>query len=490
MRAGSGVEQGGERLIMRGAQASAAGFVVRLAARLLFLLLAGRLFGPAAFGAYALAVATVELIVNAGGLGMKKTLFQLLEKGAGDGSRPVQHRLIDLALLVAAASLALALAVVAAALLLPSTWLSPATAAALVILAPMAVGQALTDLFLAATRWNHAIRHEVVARSIVEPWALLAGCGTAWLLGLTAEGLAIGYGVGTFAALAYSAAAARRQFGGFRLSSYDPAAGSLGATLRGSASNASTDFVNGLYMRADLYLVGLLLGESPAGLYGMARQLAAPLRQVRQSFDGLLIPLVARSLATRGAGASSEALASATRLILILQLPYLLALIVAGDPLLRWLGPAFAPAYGAMAVLAVAETVQSAFSLGDLVFVYLRPRLGLRLTLISVAIGVAAAFVLIPPLGIMGAALSVLVAHSARAMWRSRLLRSRFAFSAAAAHQLMPMATAAAAAAVGLAVGSPAWLALAASLTLYAVAILSWAKAGGHSLRLTGFQGG
>src|SRR4051812_18388820 len=154
---------------MRGAQASAAGFAVRLAARLLFLLAAGRLFGPAAFGAYALAVATVELLVNAGGLGTKKTAFQLLEEGGGAPA----HRLIDLALLVAGASLMLSLLVVAAALVAPPTLLAPATAAALVLVAPMAAGQALLDLFLAATRWKQAIRFEVVARSIVEPWSLL-----------------------------------------------------------------------------------------------------------------------------------------------------------------------------------------------------------------------------------------------------------------------------------------------------------------------------
>jgi O-antigen/teichoic acid export membrane protein len=481
------VVKSGERLILRGAQASAAGFAVRLAARLLFLLAAGRLFGAAAFGAYAIALATVELIVSAGSLGTKKTLFQLIEQDRA-GPSPA-HRLIDLALLVGGASLALALVVVAVALLLPSTLLSPATAAALVMMAPMAAGQALLDLFLAATRWKQAIRHEVLARSVVEPWALLAGGALAWWLGWRAEGLAIGYACGTLAALAYAVLAARRALGGLGLWRYRPAGAGFAGILRGSLSNASTDLVNALYMRADLYLVGLLLGEAPAGLYNMARQVVAPLRQVRQSFDGLLIPLVARSLATRGAGASSEALASATRLILILQLPYLLAVVVVGKPLLDWLGPGFEIAFGAMAILAIAETIQSAFSIGDLVFVYLRPGLGLKLTGISIAVGIGAALLLIPAFGIAGAAVSVLAAHGVRAAGRSSLLRSRFDFSAGLAHQSGPIAAAAVAAAIGVAVGSPPALSLGASLAAYAAAILLWAKAGRHKLGLAGFQG-
>src|SRR3954453_1521149 len=89
-------------LIVRGAQATAAGFAGRLAARLLFLFVAGRLFGATAFGAYVLAVAAVELAVSVGRLGMKKVVFQLLDRG-GDG-RPLAHTLLDAALLVTLAS--------------------------------------------------------------------------------------------------------------------------------------------------------------------------------------------------------------------------------------------------------------------------------------------------------------------------------------------------------------------------------------------------
>src|SRR4051794_41805524 len=68
-------------MIVRGAQATAAGFAGRLAARLLFLFVAGRLYGPAPFGAYVLAVAAVELAGSVGSLGMKKIVFPRLDEG-------------------------------------------------------------------------------------------------------------------------------------------------------------------------------------------------------------------------------------------------------------------------------------------------------------------------------------------------------------------------------------------------------------------------
>src|SRR3954471_15568817 len=477
------------RLIVRGAQATAAGFAGRLVARLLFLFVAGRLFGASAFGAYVLAVAAVELAVSVGSLGMKKLIFQLLDRRAGD--RPPAYVLLDAAFLVTLASLVIAAIMMAAAILFSDTLTG--RSAALVALAPMVAGQSLLDLFLAATRWRHAIRFEVVARSLVEPYALLAGAAAAWAFGFRAEGLLVGYWCGTLAALLYAVTGARRTFGAFHAAAWRPRGAVLASALRLAGANTATDLLNALYTRVDLWIVGLLLGEGAAGIYGMARQIAVPIRQVRQSFDGLLIPLVARTLSTRGSKGSGEALASATRLILVIQLPIILALFAAGRPLLGLFGHGFEAAYWPLLALAAAEAIQAAFSIGDLVFVYLRPQLGLWLTLASIAVGVAAALILIPALGLSGAALSVLAAYSVRAAMRSIVLRARFHFEIPHSHHVGPFV----AAALGTAAVFAARLVpvrlpldplpLVAGLALYALALAAWLSLRKQSLSLKGF---
>jgi O-antigen/teichoic acid export membrane protein len=478
------------RMILRGAQATAAGFGGRLAARLLFLFVAGRLFGPGPFGAYVLAVAAVELAVSVGSLGMKKVLFQRLD--AGEARRP-SHILLDAALLSALASLLIAAGMMAAARFLPPSWLPGGAAGALFALAPMVAGQSLLDLFLAATRWRHAIRFEVLARSIVEPYALLGGAAAAWAGGFQAQGLLVGYWCGTLAALAYAVHGARRTFGGFGLAAWRPDPRTLWTSLRDSTSNTATDLLNALYTRVDLWLVGLLLGVHDAGVYGMAKQISVPIRQVRQSFDGLLIPLVARTLAARGSQGSADALASATRLILVIQLPLLVALYAAGGTLLGFLGKGFGAGYWAVLALAAAETVQAAFSIGDLVFVYLKPRLGLWLTLASIAIGIAAALLLIPRWGVIGAALSVLAAYSVRAVWRSLVLRTRFHLAIPHTHHAGPFLAAAAGIAAAAAARTLAHgiagnaLALAAGLAAYGAVLFLWLRVRRESLSLTGF---
>ena len=465
---------------MRGAYATGGGFAVRLGARLLFLFVAGRLFGARALGDYLLAVAIVELAVAIGNLGTKKLIFPLLDQR---GERAAAHVVLDTATLVTTVSLTLAAILAALALMLPGPGL------VLALVAPMIAGQALLDLFLAATRWRGAVRFEVVGRSIVEPYAGVAGTLLAWGLGAGALGLAYGYVAGTLAALGYAMWGAHGALGGFGFGGYRPSLAGMRRTLGLAAANTATDALAALYQRLDLYLVGLLLGPRAAGLYGMARQVSVPIRQIRQSFDGLLVPLVARTVAKRGSAAAGAALASAARLVLAIQLPVVLALFAIGAPLLEMFGPGFGAAWAALVLLAAAEAVQAAFGTGDLLFVYLNPRVGLAQTAVGIAVGAGAALLLLPVLGITGAALAVLAGYLVRAAMRAWSLRRRFGVTVPLAHPAGPFLAAALGLGAVLLVrpfGDGA--ALAAGLVSYAGVMLVWLRATGESLRLSGFE--
>jgi len=479
-------------LIFRGGASAGLGLVFRLGARLVFMFMAARLFGAAAFGAYSLAVAIVELAVAAGGLGMKRYLFKLLEER---GEREPGHILLDTMILVALTSVVLSAGIVAAALLVPASLLAPQTAAGMLWAAPMVAGQALIDLFSAATRWKHLMRYAVVSRSLVEPYVGTAGAVAAYFFGFHASGLLIGYGAGTLAALAYTAVGTRKCYGGMHFGSYRPRAAQLVATFRESAMATATDAAAALFYRIDLYLVGAFLGEAPAGIYAMARQFRTPIRQTRQAFDSLLTPIVAKTLSAEGPAATATAIASAVRMILAIQLAMVLALIAVGDDILRWFGPVFVAGYGATVVLGLAETIQGAFSITDLLLLYLRARLALLVTIVMSLVNIAAALPLIMWYGIEGAALSVLIAFVSGALTRRWLLQSRFAVGAPLLHSGGPLLAGAAAAAVALASrfdstgGAPLHLAtLVAALVTYGAAILLWQRTTGETLRLTGFR--
>ena len=189
--------------------------------------------------------------------------------------------------------------------------------------------------------------------------------------------------------------------------------------------------LNGLFTGVDLYLVGILLGEGPAGIYGMARQIRTPVRQVRQSFDGLLNPIIARTLVGAGPAETGAATAAAARLILALQLPILIALVFAGVPLLAWFGPDFAAGYWALLLLAGADMIQGAFGVSDLIILYRRPLAQLRITAANIVVNLIAGALLIVPLGSHRRRALGAVGVLAGALIRRLSLRAHFGISTA-----------------------------------------------------------
>lgn len=487
--------QQAERLILRGAGATAMGFVIRFGARLLFLFIAARLFGVALFGAFSLGVAAIEFGVALGSLGSKRILFKRLEDESVD--RAPMHVVLDSALLVGGLSLALAGLLAIGAALAPDGLITPNVRTALIVLAPMIVGQALLDLFLAGTRWTHKIRYEAVGRSLLEPYFGVAAAIAAFALGFHETGLLIAYWAGTLAALCYAVFGARRCLGPFALGVYRFAPLGVSRLIRESAPASANEILSGLFVRIDLYLVGIFLGEGAAGIYGMARQIRTPIRQVRQSFDGMLNPIIARTLTLSGPAETAAGTASAARLILALQLPLLLILAVAGEPLLAWFGPEFVAGYWALLLLAAAETIQGAFGVSELIILYRKPMAQLAIASSVIVVNAAAGVVLIGPFGVTGAGLSVLIGVAAGAMIRRMSLRAHFGFGVPLHHSAGPLAAAALAGAAAFAV--PAWLGagslpvldalrLAAALGSYGLLLKLWLSVTGEKMSLVNLR--
>jgi O-antigen/teichoic acid export membrane protein len=446
------------------------------------------------FGAYTLAVAAVEVAVTIGGLGSKRILFKRLEEEVP--GRSASHVVLDATVMVGLLSLAIGAGFILFGMLAPEGAVTPNVARALDFLALMIVGQALLDLFCAATRWTHAIRYEVVARSIIEPYGALAAALAAWWFGWREEGLLISYWAGTLAALFYAAIGLRRTLGRFAIASYRFPLRRLGELLKLSSAATLNDLLNGLFARIDLYLVGIFLGEAGAGIYGMARQIRTPVRQVRQSFDGLLNPIIARTLTVKGPAETGIATASAARFILALQIPIVIGLMFAGKPLLGWFGPEFVAGYWALLLLATAEMIQGAFGVSDLIILYHKPLGQLRITASNIAINAVTGWLLIGKLGVTGAAFSVLAGVLGGALIRRHALRTHFGVRVPIHYSAGPIAAGLLALAAGWgvewALTGPEPLfgisaAVIAGFTVYAGALKLWLTLCGETLSMTNF---
>lgn len=404
-------DRGSQTVIARGAGSNALSFVIRFAARASFLYVGARLYGAANYGVFTMASAMVELAVPIASLGLKRMIFPWLEETTPDTApRSATHVLLDALLLAAIAGIAVSMLLVLGAQALPDGLVSESLRLALALIAPAVLGQITGDVALAATRWTHKMRYEVIARGLVEPYVLTAVAFGAWYLGFEQTGMIIGYWAGSIALALFSVWSARHCLGPLGLRRWRPHPAELLRRARDLAPASGSDFLTTLAQRIDLYLVGFLLGDAAVGVYGVLRQLRTPILQVRQAFDGILTPLTARTMMTDGDIATGKATAAATRVILTIQLGVVLLMAATGEALLDLFGAHYAGGYAALLAMVLAETVNGAFGVSELILYYRRPALALQVNLILIVIAGFAIPLLTPAYGILGAALAMLLA--------------------------------------------------------------------------------
>src|SRR3954451_14270442 len=183
--------------LARGGRLNVFGFVLRLAARLPFLFIAGRIYGADALGRFAYAVLTVEFVAQLAALGLRRGLAQLL----ANAKKP-QACIVADAMLVAAIGSAVGMAILFAfpKAMYPTTQVHGMDR----MLAITVLAISWTDIALAALAYQHDVASTVRARSIIQPWTItLTASALAFvpIMVQRGDGLIIAYVVSMVAAM-------------------------------------------------------------------------------------------------------------------------------------------------------------------------------------------------------------------------------------------------------------------------------------------------
>ena len=185
---------GDMQALAKGGRTNTFGFVLRLAARIPFLLIATRLYGTDALGKFASAFVLIEILALVCSLGEKRGLAQRLT----EGEDPAVNLVFD----------GLLLALIISSIAALTLWLFPAPMFPngmssdldmwLVITIP---AFALTEILLAAQAYRFDIATTVRARAVVEPWTISIMAGVFFYIPATQDaGLALAYIASIFAA--------------------------------------------------------------------------------------------------------------------------------------------------------------------------------------------------------------------------------------------------------------------------------------------------
>ena len=346
--------------LARGGRINFFGFVLRLAARLPFLFIAGRLYGAEALGRFAFAVLVVELAAQLATLGLKRGLAHQL----AHSEQPHVCIAWD-ALLVAGLGSAVAMLVLA---IFPQAMFPNSEIAGLEWLLPVTViAVAWSDVMLAALAYRHDIASTVRARAIVEPWTIsIAACALAFVS--LRDGLIIAYVLSMIGAVVASAIPFFKSYG--VPSGWRPAPLPLWRMARRNLPLAAADAVEWGSRRLDLAVLGLFFSPAIVGIYYVAQNVASLPSKLKTSFDPILGPVIARNVAKGDKAAIAQQVRQVGFWVIAAQLGVALALGIPGEGVMGLVGPAFVAGTGALAFLLAAEVVAAMAAVSESALVY------------------------------------------------------------------------------------------------------------------------
>jgi O-antigen/teichoic acid export membrane protein len=381
--------------LAKGGRTNMFGFVLRLAARIPFLFIAGRLYGPDALGRFAYAILVIEFAAQLATLGLKRGLAQQL---ANAEDRPHVHVVWD-GLLVAglASALAAGLLIAVPQLMFPNSGLN-----GLDRLLPLVIfALAWSDVSLAALAYRHDVAATVRARAVIEPWTISIAAGLLYFYS-TRDGLILSYALSLVAALTASIVPLIRSYGWPRGWSPQPIA--LFTIARRNAPLAAADAIEWATRNIDRAIIGLFFAPSVVGIYWVAQQIATLPQKLKTSFDPILGPVITQSLADNDKAAVAAQVRQVGFWIIAAQAGIALALTIPGEAVMGLAGPQFVSGTGALAFLMIAEVVAATAVVSESALVYVARHRNLMISLATIALQIGLSFALI--LGFRAAGLS------------------------------------------------------------------------------------
>lgn len=362
--------------LAKGGRTNVIGFLLRLAARIPFLFIAGRLYGPEALGRFAYALLIVEFVAQLASLGLRRGLAELLSRD----DRPHSHIVADalLAALVAAA-LGAAFLIAVPQVMFPNSMINGLDRfLPLVIFTIVA-----TDIALAALAYRFDIASTVRARAIIEPWTISIAAGALYFYSAR-DGLILSYVVSLIAAMLFALWPLWHSYGLPR--GWVPSPSRSYAVARRNLPLAAADAAEWGSRRLDLAILGLFASPAVVGIYYVAQQVASLPQKLKSSFDPILGPVITRNVQSKNYGEIARQVGQVGFWIIAAQAGIALALGIPGEAVMGLVGPQFVGGTGALAFLLAAEVAAATAVVSESALVYMARHRNLLISIAMLAV--------------------------------------------------------------------------------------------------------
>ncbi len=357
--------------LAKGGRTNIFGFLLRLAARLPFLFIAGRMYGPELLGRFAYAILIVEFAAQLATMGLRRGLAeQLSEAEDGHGAIVYDGMLLSFIVSTVAASFLI---------LLPQIMYPSTEIRGLDRMLPLVIPVlAITEISLAALAYRYDIKSTVRARAIVEPWVVSIAAFPLFFV-FPRDGLVISYVLSMVAALVTALWPFFKSYG--LPKNWRPELSGLIAMSRRNFPLAAADGVEWGSRRLDLAILGLFASPAVVGIYYVAQQVASLPQKLKTSFDPILGPVITRNLKENRLPAIAAQVSQVGFWIIAAQLGVSLALGLPGEAVMGLIGPEFVGGTGALAFLLMAEVAAAPAVVSEATLVYIARHRNLMVSL-------------------------------------------------------------------------------------------------------------
>ncbi len=364
------------KALAKGGRTNFFGFLLRLAARLPFLFIAGRLYGAEALGRFASALVVVELVALMCSLGEKRGLAQRLSEGEGNPTNLVFDGMLLAFLFSSLAALFL--------WFVPAPMFPSGTYTDIDKLLVLAIpAYALTEIVLAAQAYKYDIATTVRARAIVEPWTISIMAGLLFYV-IPEAGLSLAYIASIFAGLATGLWSFFRTYG--LPKAWRPSPAKLGQQTARALPLATADAIEWGTRRLDIFILGFFASPTAVGIYYVAQQVASLPQKLKTSFEPILGPVITKNLKVKNYEAIAKQVCQVGFWIIAAQAGIALALGIPGEAIMGLVGPAFVGGTGALAFLLAAEVVAATAVVSEAALVYMARVKNLWISLGTIAL--------------------------------------------------------------------------------------------------------
>lgn len=365
--------------LAKGGQTNFFGFLLRLAARIPFLFIAGRMYGDEAMGRFAAALVIIELTSQLACLGQKRGLAQQLAHDERPPSHIVADGMVMSAITATVFTVALAL--------FPDPMFPRGRMDDLALLLPLSILPfCLTEIALAGCAYRYDVGSTVKARAIVEPWTISIAAGVLFYI-TPDSGLELAYVLSIFAACFAAFIPLYRAYGlphGWR-----PHPVRIGKLAWNSLPLAGADAVEWGTRKLDIAILAQFASLSTIGVYYAVQQVTSLPSKLKSSFEPILGPVITRKLKEKDYKAIGRQVCQVGFWILAMQAGIALALGIPGEAVMGLIGPEFVSGTGALAILLAAEVVAALAVVSEAALIYMARMKNLYVSLATIALQAA-----------------------------------------------------------------------------------------------------